>query len=272
MKINDRDKLEEWLDQNYWFEDGFISEINGSKNRLEIVIGYQTVETYVAGEMQELKEFCLKPIGITNWTYKKDLFIPTKESCINGIDLTENGLGLKFDTPNLFELTCESLEISEPKITQTYTKPWISDREIYITATEKKVPPVNYWIEKLDKYGLKTGFRYFASELIQPEKVPYPDYSGYFIQTLDKISETQKGIFFKFIGLENGELRIGIENGDENKKLFKTLQSIISDWTNTNINCGNIEFYGKEFKEFLKSGRYPERIEKIKTCGNIGYK
>ncbi|WP_282149265.1 hypothetical protein [Algibacter lectus] len=196
MNIENRTKLEEWLDQNYWFEDGFISEINDSKNGLEIVVGYQTVGTYVAGEKQELKEFSLKPNGLMNWTYKKEQFSPTKEYCINGIDLTEKGIGLKFDTESVFELTCESIEISEPKITQTYTKPWISNREIYITATEKEVPTANYWIEKLGEYGFKIGFRYFASELIQSEKVPYPDYSGYFIQTLNKISETQKGLFF----------------------------------------------------------------------------
>jgi len=265
MNINNRTELEKWLDQNYWFEDGFISEINDSKNGLEIVVGYQTVGNYVAGEKQELKEFCLKPIGLTNWTYKKELFSPTKEFCINGIDLTEDGFGLKFDTSNLFELTCDSLEISEPKITKSYIKPWISNREIYITATEKEVPTINYWIKKFAEYGFKIGFRYFASELIQSEKVPYPDYSGYFIQTLNKISETQKGLFFKSIGIEKGELQIGIENGDENRELFKAIQLIVSDWKNSIIYLGNVKFIGKEFKEYLESGKYPERIEKIKN-------
>ena len=265
MNIENRTKLEEWLDQNYWFEDGFISEINDSKSGLEIVVGYQTVGTYVAGEKQELKEFSLKPIGLTNWTYIKEQFSPTKESCINGIDLSEKGIGLKFDTESVFELNCESIEISEPKITQTYTKPWISNCEIYITTIEKEVPTANYWIEKLEEYDFKTGFRYFASELIQSEKVPYPDYSGYFIQTLNKISETQKGLFFKFIGLENGELRIGIENGDENKELFNSIQLIVSNWKNTTINSGNVKFTGEEFNEFLENGKYPERIEKIKN-------
>jgi len=265
MNINNRTKLEKWLDQNYWFEEGFISEINDSKNGLEIVVGYQTVGTYVAGEKQELKEFCLKPIGLTNWTYKKEQFSPTKDSCINGIDLTERGIGLKFDTESVFEMTCESIEISEPKITQTYTKPWISNNEIYITATLKEVPTATYWIEKFSEYDIKIGFRYFASELIKSEKVPYPDYSGYLIQTLNKISETQKGLFFKFVGLKNDELRIGIENGDKNKELFKTIQFIVSDWSNITINSGNVKFNGEEFKKFLKNGKYPERIEKIKN-------
>ncbi|AUC80731.1 hypothetical protein [Lacinutrix sp. Bg11-31] len=265
MNIDNRTKLEEWLDQNYWFEEGFISEINDSKNGLEIVIGYQTVGTYVAGEKQELKEFCLKPIGLKNWTYKKEQFSPTSESCINGIDLTEKGIGLKFDTGSLFEMACESIEISEPKITRTYTKPRTSNRGIYVTAILKEVPRVDYWIEEFKKHNIKTGFRYFSSELIQSEKVPYPDYSGYFIQTLTKINETQKGLFFKFVGIENGELRISIENGDENKELFKTIELIVSGWKNTTINSGNVKFTGEEFKEFLENGKYPERIEKIKN-------
>jgi len=265
MNIKNRDKLEEWLNQNYWFEDGFISEINDSKDKLEILVGYQTGGTYVAGEKQEIKEFSLKPIGLTNWTYKKEKFTPTKEFCINGIDLTEKGIGLKFDTGSLFEMACESIKISEPIITKTYTKPWTSKSGIYITATLKEVPTAIYWIEKFEEYDIKIGFRYFASELIKSEKVPYPDYSGYFIQNLNKISDTQKGLFFKFVDLENKELRIGIENGDENEEMFKTIQSIVSDWTNTTINSGNVKFNGQEFKEFLENGNYPEQIEKIKN-------
>lgn len=100
---------------------------------------------------------------------------------------------------------------------------------------------------------------------IKSEKVPYPDYSGYFIQNLNKIWESQKGLFFKSVGLENGELKIEIENEDENEELFKTVQSIVSDWTNTIINSGNVKFTGQEFKEYLGNGNYPERIEKNKN-------
>ena len=265
MNINNRDELEKWLDQNYWFEEGFISEINDSINGLEIVVGYQTIGTYVAGEKEELKEFSLKPIGLTNWTYKKEQFTPTREFCINEIDLTDKGIGLKFDIGSQFEMTCESIDISEPKITKTFTKPWVSNNEVYILTTQKKVPKATYWIEKFEEQDIKIGFRYFAGELIKSEKVPYPDYSGYFIQTLNKINDTDKGLFFKSIRLENDELRIGIENGDENKELFNTIQSIISNWKNTTINSGNVKFTGKEFKEFLENGKYPERIEKMKN-------
>ena len=265
MNINNRDKLEKWLDQNDWFEEGFISEINDSISGLEIMVGYQTIGTHTAGEKEELKEFSLKPIGLTNWTYKKEQFTPTREFCINEINLTDKDVGLKFDVGSQFEMTCESIEISEPKITRTFTKPWISNNKIYIITTQKEVPPATYWIEKFEEHNIKIGFRYFAGKLIKPEKVPYPDYSGYFIETLNKINRNDKGLFFKSIRLENDELRIEIENGDENEELFNTIQSIISNWKNTTINSGNVKFTREEFKKFLKSEKYPERIEKMKN-------
>jgi len=263
MEIDNRNILKEWLDQNYWFEDGFISEINNSKTGLEIVVGYQTNGNYIAGEKKEIKEFTIKPNGLSKWTYKNDKFIPSREICIEGIDLIENGFGLKFETPNVFEMACNSIEISEPKITKTYTKPWVSNREIFITKTEKKVPKPNYWIEQFEKYDLNIGFRYFASELIQTEKIPYPDYSGYFIQTLENIKKTDKGLFIKIIEVKDNELSIVIENDDENDNLFQTIQLIVSNWENSVINSGNVKFIGKEFKDFLENGIYPEQIEKI---------
>ena len=265
MNINNRKNLEEWLDQNHWFEDGFISEINELNNGLEIVVGYQTSGTYVAGEKREIKEFSIKPIGLKNWSYKKEQFTPSKDISINGIDLPANGIGLKFSTPSQFELICESLEISEAKITQTYTKPWVSNREFFITAISKEVPTPRFWVEQFEKHSLEIGFRYYSSELIQTEKVPYPDYSGYYIQTIKEISKTDRGLLIKFVNFKNGELIMGIENQEENEELFKTFQLIVSNWDNSIINSGNVEFAGAEFKEFLEKEKYPDRIEKIKN-------
>ena len=125
------------------------------------------------------------------------------------------------------------------------------------------MPTATYWIQKFKEYNIEIGFRYFARELIKSDKVPYPDYTGYFIQIVNKISKTDQGLFFNFISLKNDELRIGIKNGDENEELFNTIQSIISNWKKTTINSGNTKFTGEEFKHFLENRKFPERIEKM---------
>lgn len=267
MKIDDRNKLKEWLDQNYWFEDGFVSRIESDIDNLKISLGYQTKGTYVAGESQELKEFQIVPAGVSKWTWnKKHKFQPSYDWCIEGVDMIDEGLGLKFETPYHFEFVCQSIEISEPKTIETFTKPWTSNREFFSTVKDKQSPQPKYWIEQLRQKGFKAGFRYYCGELLDLSKVPYPDYSGYYLQHLDKIEETNEGLFFSLVKQVDSELKISIELKDETAEdLFTALQQVMSDWDNVKINSGNVGFTGQEWNEFKSTGKYPDRIEKIKN-------
>ena len=267
MTIDNRDKLNDWLDQNYWFEDGFVSRINNDTDDLKICLGYQTKGTYVAGEPQELKEFEIKPKGISKWTLNKEhKFKPSYDWCIEGIDLVDEELGLKFETPYSFELLFSSLEISEPRTIQTITKPWTSDREFFAKVKGKDAPRPDYWIDKLEQKGYKVGYRYYCGELLDISKVPYPDYAGYYLQHIDKVEKTKEGLFFSFVKQENDELRVAIELKEPSvNDLFKVLQQILASWDNVEINSGNVSFCGQEWIDFELTGRYPEQIEKNKN-------
>lgn len=265
MKINSRNKLEQWLDQNYWFEDGFISEVKEINNEISLKIGYQTKGTYVAGEEQELIEFEIKPNNIKTWNYDPTKFDPSYQWCIEGINLTENGLGLKFETPYTFELIFESLEILEPNIIATYTKPWLSEKEIFVTANLKEIPKPKYWIEKLKEKGFEVCFRYYGSEEISLDKIPYPDYSGYFIQHKALVKESDNGLFFFSVKQEENQIQLSIENKDEKTiDLYKEIQKIIAEWNLIEINCGNVNFKETEWKEFIVSNKFPGIIEELK--------
>ena len=272
MKIDDRNKLNEWLDQNYWFEDGFISRIDYDTPNLKISLGYQTKGNYVAGESQELKEYEIIATGVLKWTWNNEHeFKPSYDWCIEGIDLTDEGLGLKFETPYVFELVCQSLEISEAKTIDTFTKPWTSDKEFFSTVQDKSIPKPNYWIDQLTQKGFQVGFRYYCGELLDISKVPYPDYTGYYLQHIDKIEDTKEGMFFSFIKKDNGELRISIELKDQSAEdLFTEIQQLIADWDSVKINSGNVGFTGQEWNVFKSTGKYPDRIEKIKNVWQQG--
>lgn len=273
MIIKNKEELEEWLDQNYWFEDGYVSKIEGEPDgTLRITVGYEIEGTYVAGESQKLKEFEISPKNVSKWTYSKEHpFSPSHEWCIKGIDLADDGLGLKFETPYIFEMVCSTLEISNPRIIEGYTQPWTSDRGIYIVAPHREVPTPAYWIKELKKSGLEGSFRYYCGAAKGVNELPYPDYSGYYIQATDRIEESQEGIFFNAITNEKNELRISLELKDEESgEVWRAILRIFSNWENIKISCGNVVFEQAEWSGFLETGRYPERIEKIKTTIDTG--
>jgi len=57
MIITDRNKLESWLDQNYWFEDGFISKIEQDYKDLIITVGFQIKGTYYPDVVQYFRDY-----------------------------------------------------------------------------------------------------------------------------------------------------------------------------------------------------------------------
>ena len=266
MIITDRNKLESWLDQNYWFEDGFISKIEQDSNGLIITVGFQIKGTYVAGEPMTIKEFDLKPKGIRNWTFSDSGFKPGYDWCIEGLDLVENDLGIRFETPNVFELTCESIDISKPREIQTFTKPWISERELFISATIDSIPKPDFWINLFKQHSTNIGLRVYGDKIKETDRIPYPDYSGFFIQRPNRINENDKGIFIKSITQKGEDLHISFELSDsELKKEWTILFKIISNLNGLKVNCGNVSFNQNEWIDFITTKKLPRDLERIKN-------
>lgn len=266
MVITDRNKLESWLDQNYWFEDGFVSRIEQDSKGLIITVGFQTKGTYVAGEPMIIKEFDLKPKEISNWTFSDSGFKPSYDWCIEGLDLVEHDFGIRFETPNVFELTCKSIDISEPREVETYAKPWISERAVFLSANMDSIPKPDFWINSFKQYSLNIGLRVYGDIIKEMDKIPYPDYSGFFIQRAERIKENDKGIFIKSITQKCGDLNISFELDDtELKTEWNILLKIISNFNGLKVNCGNVTFNHYEWFDFITTDKLPRNLEELKT-------
>lgn len=265
MIITDRNKLKSWLDLNNWFEDGYISKIEQSSKGLIITVGSQIKGTYVAGEPMTIKEFDLKPKGIYIWTFADSGFIPGYNWCIEGLDLIENDLGIRFETPNVFELTCESIDISEPREIETITKPWISEREVFVSATIDSIPKPDFWINSFKQYSTNVGLRVYGDKIKQTDKIPYPDYSGFFIQRPDRTNENDKGIFIKSITQKGSDLHISFVLDDNQLKTeWNILFKIISNLNGVKVNSGNVSFNQNEWLDFIDTEKFPGDLDKIK--------
>lgn len=260
MIISTRPELAAWLEKNYWFEDGYILSISQEGGEMSIRIGFQSNGNYIAGTPKELTEFELRLINISECTYQADPKIIFGYDCTTeGVDPMEETLGLKFDSPTLFKVAFQSIEISTPTKIQSFTKPHTSDNEFSIEIQHSEIPTPDYWLEKFEEQGLKVCFRYFGSEEISLDKVPYPDYSGYFLQ-FPHLLKDSNGLFFRIVGPKHLVISTNYSDNMQTTQLFDTIKRITASWSSPNVRTGNVQFEGDEWRNFVEHDNLPARV------------
>ncbi|MEC5173531.1 metallophosphoesterase [Chryseobacterium nepalense] len=256
--ITSFNELNKWLSDNFYFEDGHILSIK--ENPLEIVVGYNTKANYKANSERHILSFKITSSNIIEWDFDKKSALLGEDNYIESIESieVEHGICLEFFTPAIIRLTAENLVIEEQELIKTTFKPWVSDKEIFLTSDLYEIPKPEFWKQKLNKYGHHISFRYYAGDERLPNQVPYPDYQGYFIQLTDKIKHTQEGIFLKHLQIVNGKLNLSFENkDDELKNVWNDLTLILANFPNAKIHCGNCEFTGTQWKQYLSDKVLP---------------
>lgn len=254
--ITTYDKLNQWLEENDYFEDGHILRIED--HPLAITVGYTIKGNYKANTEKHIRSFTIAPNKILQWNDSLYDLVPSDVGVIESIEPleVESGIGLQFFMPTLATLVAESFNISEPEIIKTTFKPWVNTEHVFATAPMDEIPKPIFWKQKLQEKGYDIVFRYYAGESKQIEQIPYPDYTGYFIQLADKVGDTQEGILIEYLSIENHEVSISFKKMDENlAHVWMNLTAILADIPKVKINCGNCEFTGDEWKQFLKDPR-----------------
>lgn len=250
--------LDEWLSDNFYFEDGHVLAIQ--ENPLEIIVGYNVKASYKANSERHIQAFKIIPSKVMEWVFEKERIAIGDENYIEYIEASnvENGLCLEFSTPIMIRLVTDALIIEEQELIKTRFKPWVSETELSLTTDFPEIPRPEFWREALSKYGHEIVFRYYAGDERQPNQVPYPDYQGYYIQLADKINSTQEGIFLRHLNLENGKLNLTFENNDEElQHVWDDLTLILADFPNAKISSGNCEFTGAQWKQYLVDNVLP---------------
>lgn len=250
MLIQTFEQLEEWIEENNYFEEGHILQIES--NPLAITVGYMVEGNYEVNTERSILTYKITPSKVLKWNYSPEEFTPSEDAYIDGIEplKVEKGIALQFQVPPEFQLVAESFTISDPKIIKSTFKPWLSDREIFAEAPMDHIPKPNYWKEKLRESGHDIVFRYYMGEGKQPDEIPYPDYSGYFIQLANKIRDTKEGIFIKHISIHNGVVKMAFVKQDNHlEDVWESLKKIIADIPEVQISCGNCKFSGDEWKQ-----------------------
>jgi hypothetical protein len=258
--IKNFDKLDLWLKENNYFEDGLLIRID--HNPLVLTVGYDIYGNYKANTERRIRSFKITPSKIMESNVVPHNFLPPGYHYLDFIEpfVVEKGICLQFQfmwNPML-SLAAESLSISEPETIVTTFKPWLSTNNIYIQAPMDQIPAPSFWKSKLHEVGHEIVFRYYCGPPKLPEQLPYPDYSGYFIQLADRVGETKDGICIEHLSMENHQVSLSFSKTDKSlDRLWIDLSAILADFPQVKINCGNSELTGAEWKQLLKNRLYP---------------
>jgi hypothetical protein len=266
--IKDTKSLEKWLNENNWFEDGYINEIITSKNLdgsvdfIEIRLGCQSEGTLEGGTPITIMEYVIKARDVDLWTFDDEI-IHNPDYCIEGIEILEEceSIGIVFSVPELVNLKCNNITIEGPFSREAICKPWVSDGDFICYYKDIQIPKPLDWIKWLSELGFNISWRYGGSEAKNSKQVSYPDYSGWFLQETYKIPNTQFGIFFNYVGFKDGKVAIHIRKYAEIKdELWDAITTTLAIKTHAEINCGNCRFKGEEWIEYLRSKTIPEKM------------
>lgn len=100
--------------------------------------------------------------------------------------------------------------------------------------------------------GHEIVFRYYGGEVRSPDRLPYPEYSGYYIQLENRIDQNREGIFIAHVGKNETSISLGFQNKDQElKSVWIDLTRVLSELFNVNIKSGNCTFDGHEWKRYL---------------------
>lgn len=259
LRIKKCSDLVKWLNDNFCFKDGYVSDIKKiDKRTVRMCIGFQVEGNYVAGTPKVLKEYTIIAKGVRNF---KNNFQYDPDHCIHGLFHIETtkGIGIDVDLPEIVEIYCKELWVEEPRYIRTITEPFVSDNRLHAKVPGSEVPKPVTWIEQLKAKGFRVSWRYVGSEIKLPEKVPYPDYSGWFLQETNKIQYTQFGIFIFDVRPEDNGFSISLENYnyEAEKDLWIALTRIIAEFPDVEIQIGNCMLTGTQWNKYLHSGELP---------------
>lgn len=247
--IKDYPSLVAWLESHSYFEDGHLLEMTESP--LSLTLGYTISGNYVANTPRKILSIKLIPQNVLEWKgFSADLI--SQDACFEGIDPLDiqGGIGLRFCFAPYLSLIESSLIVEDPHIIETTFTPYRDPDACFLKAPMEAIPHPSYWIKKCKEHGFNTAFRYFRGQAKATEEVPYPDYTGYFIQTIDKIATTDMGIVFAWLSVKGDTVQISLKNHDgPHNALWNILKDIIADIPQVMITSGNITCTGEEWKQ-----------------------
>jgi len=257
-------ELKKYFDANELYEDTFLSEAKEEKSEdstnVILMLGYTWFyEGTEAGSKIGERKFTLLFKDVT--FFKNRLL--NQNSYIHDyyMDTTQEGLLIRLQSSGEVEIHFKYLEVEDYQEEMGTIEPEISPNEVEFHILLNEIPKPAQWLQWLgEKSFHKVVWRTYGSEATIADKVNYPDYEGWFLQTEERLKINNYGVWFRSIELKQGILKISLRNDDENTSLFEAIKEIIQSNKIVNVKTGNCIFDEEQWKQYLLKGELPYNV------------
>jgi hypothetical protein len=182
-------------------------------------------------DLNKLKAISIRPTGNAYSLYFEDWF--GSSSCyIKGV----------------------KIEILKDECEVRILKPKLSNTKISFTYLDKDFPNSKFWIDELNKEGVKSSYIEYFLNPVDISEVPEYKYSGWSIRPLIPKSKFPLGLNIDCITENNNQKTVNFDLQEEKLTyLFDKIKIIASKIPLVNVKCGNVLFTKAEWNHYLKT-------------------
>jgi len=255
IKLSSQKKLESWLDENYWFQDGNCLgvTIRNEVKEIDLTLAYQIKGTYEANSERISRVFKITVVDILEISeIESNDFNP--EHCMEGFESFDSDEGIKFsiDLPKKLNITCKSIFVSEKDELIDIVKPWFSDIEIFVQVNDSSsVPNAKVWVNWFKEDGVDVSWRCYGGKARESSSIPNGNYEGWYLQEISAISRTTEGLFFQHLKTEGDSLGFHVRRNEFSDRYWLLFEKYLLKICDLKIYCGNCKLNHQDWESYL---------------------
>lgn len=255
IKLSSQEELESWLDENYWFQDGYCLGFTVRQEAKEVVLtlAHQIKGTYEANSERVRRVFEITAVDVSEIP-EVDSNDFSSEHCMEGVDVIDSSEGITFslDVPKILNITCNKIVVDEKEKLVDIVKPWVSDNELFVQVNDNSsIPNAEVWVNWFSEDGAEVSWRYYSGEARESSTIPGGNYEGWYLQELSAISTTREGLFFQHLKTESDSLGFHVRRNEFSDHCWLLFEKYLLNIKGLNISCGNCEFNHQEWESYL---------------------
>ncbi len=204
IRITTCEQLEEWLENNNWLDHSVFLDVQPpfKPKNPKSSEGMIRLKVWVSGDIEPgskrtWHKYIFRATGVTQWLIYDEKDWSPDGSLSDELEILEECSGVGFSARFSREIIvcCDELEIERLQDETDTVEPWLSCNDYSVTVAGRNLPTPQEWVTWFKTENIDVAWRCIYGNAKQAELIPVQDYSGWFLQVIDRIKHNDEGLF-----------------------------------------------------------------------------